>query len=64
MHRLGRGLLTLGEVPTVDDIVAAEDAVTITDLRRTIDRVFATDDLVLSVVGPLHAADLVRDLAA
>ncbi len=64
MHRLGRGLLTLGEVPSVDDIVAAVDAVTIADLRRTIDRVFATEDLVLSVVGPLHAADLVADLAA
>ncbi|MEP6625650.1 MAG: pitrilysin family protein [Acidimicrobiia bacterium] len=64
MHRLGRGLLTLGEVPTVDDIVAAVDAVTLTDLRRTIDRVFATDDLVLSVVGPVHAADLIADLAA
>lgn len=58
MHRLGRGLLTLGEVPSVDDIVAAVDAVTLSDLRRTIDRVFATDDHVLSVVGPLHTADL------
>ena len=64
MHRLGRGLLTLGEVPSVDDIVAAVDAVTLSDLRRTIDRVFATDDLVLSVVGPLHAADVVADVAA
>jgi predicted Zn-dependent peptidase len=63
MHRLGRGLLTLGEVPSVDDIVAAVDAVTLTDLRRTIDRVFATGDHVLSVVGPLHTADL-ADIAA
>ena len=64
MHRLGRGLLTLGEVPTVDEIVDAVDAVTLDDVRRVIDRVFATDERVLSVVGPLHAADLIGDLAA
>ena len=64
MHRLGRGMLTLGDVPTVDSLVAAVDAVTAEDLRRVIDRVFATDEQVLSVVGPLHAADLLADLAA
>lgn len=64
MHRLGRGLLTLGEVPNVDEIVAAVDAVTVDDLRRTIDRVFATDEHVLSVVGPLEVADLEHHLAA
>ena len=58
MHRLGRGLLTLGEIPTVDAIVAAVDAVTVGDVRRVIDRVFATDEQVLSVVGPLDAAEL------
>ena len=58
MHRLGRGLLTLGEIPSVDAIVAAVDAVTLDDVRRVIDRVFATDDHVLSVVGPLDAAEL------
>ena len=64
MHRLGRGLLTLGEVPSVDDIVAAVDAVTVDDLRRTIDRVFATEEHVLSVVGPLEVTDLEHHLAA
>ena len=64
MHRLGRSLLTLGEVPTVDVMVDAVEAVTVDDLRRVIDRVLATDEQVLSVVGPLHAADLVVDVAA
>ena len=58
MHRLGRGLLTLGEIPSVDAIVAAVDAVTVADVRRVIDRVFATDEQVLSVVGPLDVAVL------
>ena len=64
MHRLGRSLLTQGEVPSVDAMVADVEAVTIDDLRRVVDRVFATDEQVLSVVGPLHAADLVIDVAA
>jgi predicted Zn-dependent peptidase len=64
MHRLGRGLLTLGEVPTVDAMVDAVEAVTTEDLRRVIDRVLATDEQVLSVVGPLHAAELAVDVAA
>lgn len=64
MHRLGRGLLTLGEVPTVDEMIAAVDAVTVADVRRVIDRVVTTDDVVLSAVGPLHATDLAVDLAA
>jgi predicted Zn-dependent peptidase len=63
MHRLGRSLLTQQEVPTVDAMVAEVEAVTLDDLRRVIDRVFATDEQVLSVVGPLHAADLL-DVAA
>ncbi len=64
MHRLGRGLLTLGEVPSVDAMVDAVEAVTTEDLRRVIDRVLATDEQVLSVVGPLHAAELAVDVAA
>ena len=64
MHRLGRGLLTLGEVPSVDAMVDAVEAVTVADLRRVIDRVLATDEQVLSVVGPLRVADLAVDVAA
>ncbi len=57
MHRLGRSLLTLGEVPTVDDMVAEVDAVTVDDLRRVVERVFASAEQVVSVVGPMHAID-------
>ena len=64
MHRLGRSLLTQQEVPSVDAMVAEVEAVTVDDLRRVVDRVFATDEQVLSVVGPLHAADLLVDVAA
>jgi predicted Zn-dependent peptidase len=63
MHRLGRSLLTQQEVPSVDAMVAEVEAVTVDDLRRVIDRVFATHEQVLSVVGPLHAADLLVDVA-
>jgi predicted Zn-dependent peptidase len=63
MHRLGRSLLTQHEVPSVDAMIAEVEAVTQEDLRRVIDRVFSTDEQVLSVVGPLHAADLL-DIAA
>jgi predicted Zn-dependent peptidase len=58
MHRIGRSLLTLGEVPTVDELVAAVDAVTAADVARVIDRVLATDERVLSVVGPIDPEDL------
>jgi predicted Zn-dependent peptidase len=64
MHRLGRSLLTQGDVPGVDAMVAEVEAVTVDDVRRVIDRIFATDEQVLSVVGPLSAADLVVDVAA
>jgi predicted Zn-dependent peptidase len=58
MHRLGRSLLTTNELPTVDELVADVEAVTMDDVRRVIDRVLGDTDHVLSVVGPLHAADL------
>src|SRR3954468_4154788 len=64
MHRLGRSLLTQQEVPSVDAMVAEVEAVTVDDLRRVIDRVFGSDEQGLSVVGPLHAADLLVDVAA
>jgi predicted Zn-dependent peptidase len=53
MHRLGRGLLTLDEVPSVDELVAEVDAVTLADVRRVVQRVLAPDTQVLSVVGPV-----------
>jgi predicted Zn-dependent peptidase len=58
MHRIGRSELTLGEVPTVDALVAEVEAVTTDDVARVIKRVLDTDERVLSVVGPLDAEDL------
>jgi predicted Zn-dependent peptidase len=57
MHRLGRSELTLGEIPTLDELVDAVDAVTPSDIARVIDRVFRGTDRTLTVVGPFDAAD-------
>jgi predicted Zn-dependent peptidase len=57
MHRIGRSELTLGEVPTVDDLVCEVEAVTADDVRRVIDRVIAPAERTLSVVGPLDPDD-------
>jgi predicted Zn-dependent peptidase len=56
MHRLGRSELTLGEVPTLDELVAAVDAVEPDDVARVVDRVVATDERTLAVVGPVDEA--------
>jgi predicted Zn-dependent peptidase len=60
MHRLGRSELTLGEVPSLDELVAEVDAVTPDDVARVVDRVVATDERTLAVVGPIDGADLAR----
>jgi predicted Zn-dependent peptidase len=57
MHRLGRSELTLGEVPTVDELVAHVDAVTPDDVRRVTSRVFADEARTLAVVGPFDESD-------
>jgi predicted Zn-dependent peptidase len=56
MHRLGRSELTLGEVPTLDELVAEVEAVEADDLARVVDRVVATDERTLAVVGPVDEA--------
>jgi len=61
MHRIGRTELTLGEVPTVDDLVAEVEAVTADDVGRVITRVLDTRERVLSVVGPIDPEDLDTD---
>ena len=58
MHRLGRSELTLGEVPSLDELVAEVDAVTPDDVARVVDRVVATDERTLAVVGPIDEARL------
>ena len=41
MHRLGRNEVTLGDVPSLDEVVARIDAVTPDDVARVVERVFA-----------------------
>ena len=38
MHRIGRSELTMGEIPTLDEVVEQVDAVTADDVARVIDR--------------------------
>jgi predicted Zn-dependent peptidase len=57
MHRLGRTKLVLGDVPTLDELVADVDAVTIDDVTRVIRRVVVDQPRTLAVVGPFDADD-------
>jgi len=52
MRRLGRSELVEGEIPPLDELIARIEGVTAGDTRRVIDRVFATDERTLAVVGP------------
>jgi predicted Zn-dependent peptidase len=56
MHRIGRSELSLGEVPTLDELVEEIDGVDHDDIGRVVDRVFATEDRTLAVVGPFDEA--------
>ncbi len=56
MHRLGRSEMTLGEVPSLDDLVAEVNRVGPEDIARVIDRVMATEERTLAVVGPIDEA--------
>jgi predicted Zn-dependent peptidase len=60
MHRIGRSELLLGEIPTLDELVAECDAVTADDVGRVVDRVLRDADRTLVAVGPLSEADLAR----
>jgi predicted Zn-dependent peptidase len=57
MHRIGRSELTMGEVPTLDELVAEVEAVSADSIARVIDRVIATEDRTLAVVGPFSEKD-------
>jgi predicted Zn-dependent peptidase len=52
MHRIGRNELALGEVPTLDDVVADVEAVSAADVARVIERVLGDGRRALAVVGP------------
>jgi len=55
MHRIGRSELTMGEIPSLDDVVAAVEAVTPSDVARVIDRVLGSGERTLAAVGPVAA---------
>ena len=60
MERIGRSEVTSGEVQSVDDMVAAIDAVSPDDIARVIERVLVAGPLVLAAVGPVDA-DVLAD---
>jgi predicted Zn-dependent peptidase len=57
MHRIGRSELTMGEIPSLDWVVAQVDAVTAGDVARVIDRVLGSGRRTLAVVGPVNSGD-------
>jgi predicted Zn-dependent peptidase len=63
MERIGRSEVTTGEIQTVDDMVAAIDAVTPDDVARVIDRVLAAGPRVLAAIGPVDGDDLAACLS-
>jgi predicted Zn-dependent peptidase len=52
MHRIGRSEVTLGEIPSLDELVVRINAVTAQDVARVVERVLAGGDRTLAVVGP------------
>jgi predicted Zn-dependent peptidase len=58
MYRLGRSELLLGEVPSLDAIVADVEAVTAADVERVVDRVLRDNPVSVAAVGPVTVADL------
>ncbi len=52
MTRIGRSELTLGEIPTIDQMVADVEQVSLDDVARVVDRVLRPAQAVLAVVGP------------
>lgn len=55
MGRIGRSLLTYGEVPTVDELIARIDAVTLDDTTALCAEVFSRP-CTLVVLGPEASA--------
>jgi predicted Zn-dependent peptidase len=61
-QRAGESLLLLGEIEPIDDVVDGLRSVTAADVQRVAARIFRSDNLALSVVGPQANADDLRDL--
>ena len=62
MAHLGRSELTMGEVLTPDQIIAAYDAVTADDVRALAEEMFDFSRASLSAVGRVRTADEYREL--
>jgi predicted Zn-dependent peptidase len=61
-QRAGESLLLLGEIEPIDVVVDGLRSVTAEDVQRIAARIFRSDNLALSVVGPQADADDLRDL--
>jgi predicted Zn-dependent peptidase len=61
-QRAGESLLLLGEIEPVDAVVDQLKSVTAEDVQRVAARLFRSDNLALSVVGPRADTDELRDL--
>jgi predicted Zn-dependent peptidase len=58
MHRIGRAELTLGEIPTLDEVVTRIEAVDADDVARVVDRVLRDAPRTLAAVGPVDTETL------
>jgi len=56
MHRLGSSELILGDVLSLDEVVARVEAVTVEDITRIVERLFTSEPRTLAVVGPVDEA--------
>ena len=63
-QRAGESLLVLGEIEPVDEVVEKLRAVTADDVQRVAARLFRSDNLAVSVVGPQADPDALRELLA
>jgi predicted Zn-dependent peptidase len=61
-QRAGESLLLLGEIELIDEVVDGLRSVKAEDVQRIAARIFRSDNLALSVVGPQADADDLRDL--
>ncbi len=61
-QRAGESLLTMGEIETVDDVVAKLRAVTAADVQRVARRLFHGGNLAMAVVGPQGDTDALEKL--
>lgn len=52
MNRLGRQLLTTGEILSIDQLIARFDRITMEDVRRVAERLFSARRFRVTVVGP------------